>query len=148
VEEADRRAEEASARELARIRPTGDDVDEKWRMTFRLFSESHSIRASALNLWNDGSDWLKLRRAKANELIVQITMPKTLLREAARLGDERRGGTRSLAAATGRVGEEPGARRAGDQTSSALLCFAMVPNDPAAAANEAANAGLTFWTCA
>lgn len=175
VEEADRRAEEASARELARIRPTGDDaLDEKWEITFRLFSESHSIRASALNHWNDGSDWLKLRRAKANELIVQLTMPKTVLAAAVwpasytlaqRLLLGLNIGTLGFfwwqpRIQTGRFYEklhdletddevgldrsppllvEWGKNQVLDERAirRALLCFAMVPNDPAAPANEA-----------
>jgi AbiV family abortive infection protein len=175
VEEADRQAEEAAARELARTRPTGDEaLDEKWRMTFRLFSESHSIRASALNHWNDGNDWLKLRRAKANELIAQLAMPKTVLAAAVWPASYTLAQRLLLALNIGTLGffwwqprtqrsrfyeklhdletndevgidrsppllVEWGSNQVLDERAirRALLCFAMVPSDPTAPANEA-----------
>lgn len=81
IEEAERGAAEAARRELARAAPAGDEDArrEKWSMRLRFFSESHSIRASALNSWNDGIDWIKLRRARANELIVDLTLPRAVL---------------------------------------------------------------------
>jgi AbiV family abortive infection protein len=81
IEEAERSALEAAKRELARAAPAGDEAAhrEKWSMRLRFFSESHSIRASALNSWNDGVEWIKLRRAKANELIVDLTLPRAVL---------------------------------------------------------------------
>jgi AbiV family abortive infection protein len=175
VEEADLRAEQATARELARTRPTGPGaLDEKWRMTFRLFSESHSIRASALNHWNDGNDWLQLRRAKANELIVRLTMPKTVLAAAVWPASYALAQRLLLALNIGTLGffwwmpriqtsrfyeklhdletnDEVGLDRSPPLTVEwgknqvldepairrALLCFAMVPSDPASPANEA-----------
>lgn len=80
VEAADRQADEALARELERTVPgQGEALEDKWRLTFRLFSESHSIRARPLNSWNDRSRSLELRRATHNELIVQLTMPNRVL---------------------------------------------------------------------
>lgn len=81
IEEAERGAAEAARRELARAVPAGDEEArrEKWSMRLRFFSESHSIRAGALNSWNDGIEWIKLRRAKANELIVDLTLPRAVL---------------------------------------------------------------------
>jgi AbiV family abortive infection protein len=73
-------AKEAVARELARQRPEdAEAAQEKWRLSFRLFSESHSIRARPLNTWNEHNDWIKLRRANSDELIVELTMPKAVL---------------------------------------------------------------------
>jgi hypothetical protein len=48
-------------------------------MDLRVFSETHSIRQSALNEWNDGVHWIKLRRADANQLIVRFTLPRAVL---------------------------------------------------------------------
>lgn len=81
IEEAERDAAEAARRELARAAPADDEDarDEKWSMRLRFFSESHSIRASALSSWNDGIDWIKLRRARSNELIVDLTLPRAVL---------------------------------------------------------------------
>ena len=81
IEEAEHGAVEAAQRELARGAPAGDEDArrEKWSMRLRFFSESHSIRAGPLNSWNDGIDWIKLRRAKANELIVDLSLPRAVL---------------------------------------------------------------------
>jgi AbiV family abortive infection protein len=81
IEEAERGAADAARRELARAAPAGEEDArrEKWSMRLRFFSESHSVRASALNSWNDGVDSIKLRRARANELIVDLTLPRAVL---------------------------------------------------------------------
>jgi AbiV family abortive infection protein len=80
LQEAERHAREAAERELARTAPSGDAAaEEKWSMELRIFSESHSIRQSALNTWNDGVDWIKLRRAEAHQLIVRFTLPRAVL---------------------------------------------------------------------
>lgn len=80
IAEAERGAREAAERELARVAPAGADegLAEKWSMELRMFSETHSIRQSALNTWNDGIDWIKLRRADANQLIVRFTLPRAV----------------------------------------------------------------------
>lgn len=80
VEESERRAEQSARDELARERPQGGKaLEPKWRMTFRVYSDSHSIRARPLNLWNDANEWVKLRQARSDELIVDLTMPKAVL---------------------------------------------------------------------
>ena len=80
VETADRNAQDALARELARTKPGGGEaLEEKWRMKFRIFSESHSVRAGPLATWNERNQWLELRRATSNELVVQLKMPKLVL---------------------------------------------------------------------
>jgi hypothetical protein len=48
-------------------------------MRIRIFSESHSIRPRPLNSWNGGIEWIKLRRANANELIADVLIPRAVL---------------------------------------------------------------------
>jgi AbiV family abortive infection protein len=80
VEQGERQAEATAREELARQRPEGNEaLEPKWRMRFRLFSESHSIRNRSLNIWNESNDWTTLRRANADEVIVEFTMPKAVL---------------------------------------------------------------------
>jgi AbiV family abortive infection protein len=81
IEDAEHSALEAAQREITRATPASDEEArlEKWSMRLRFFSESHSIRASVLNSWNDGIEWMKLRRATANELIVDLVMPRAVL---------------------------------------------------------------------
>jgi hypothetical protein len=80
VEESERLAQEAVQRELERQRPEGaEGLEPKWLMTLRIYSESHSIRASSLNTWNDADDSVKLKRARADELILELTMPKAVV---------------------------------------------------------------------
>lgn len=81
IEDAERIAREAAERELAREPPASVDegLAAKWSMEFRFFSESHSIRQSALNRWNDGVAWIKLREAGSKQLIVTLTLPRAVL---------------------------------------------------------------------
>jgi AbiV family abortive infection protein len=81
IEDSERNAREAAEHELARVAPEGAEerLAEKWSMELRMFSDTHSIRQSTLNGWNDGVDWVKFRRADANQLIVQFTLPSGVL---------------------------------------------------------------------
>lgn len=51
----------------------------KWKLKFRIYSESHSIRQKALNVWNSNSDFInmELKSSKnSSELICELTLPK------------------------------------------------------------------------
>ena len=67
--------------ELQRKRPEGQEaLEEKWRITIRLYSASHSIRQKVLNTWNNASDWIKLTSVSGpmhkNELLLEFTFTK------------------------------------------------------------------------
>ncbi len=81
IEGGERAARETAERELAREAPESEKeaLTAKWSMEFRFFSESHSIRQSALNSWNDGINWIKLREAGSKQLIVTVTLPRAVL---------------------------------------------------------------------
>lgn len=66
--------------EIARSVGGGDDeVKEKWKLQVRIFSDSHSVRAKALQGWNESIDWLKLIYAqKKNQFLVEITFPRRM----------------------------------------------------------------------
>ena len=52
----------------------------KWKVKFRIYSESHSIRQRALNEWNRNYDFImKLHSTNnSNELICEFTLPKSV----------------------------------------------------------------------
>ena len=52
----------------------------KWKVKFRIYSESHSVRQRALNAWNRDSDFImKLHSSNnSNELICEFIMPKSV----------------------------------------------------------------------
>lgn len=62
--------------ELARSKnlPVKSTKD-KWRIRFRIFTASHSIRRKALNDWNEKVKWIKLTPAQQkNQLIVELIL--------------------------------------------------------------------------
>ena len=68
-------------KELRRTAPSRDDAKEdKWKLSIRLFTNSHSIRPNVLNRWNDLYDWLKLFPVtkKKNQLVAQFIIPKSV----------------------------------------------------------------------
>lgn len=80
-DEADEKAREAMRQELARPKPADEEADEpKWRLTFRLYSDSHSIRPRPLRDWNRISDWIELRpvSGQSNALDVELTLSKEI----------------------------------------------------------------------
>ena len=51
----------------------------KWKVRFRIYSESHSIRQKALNAWNCNSDFIIIKLLSSNnsnELICDLPLPK------------------------------------------------------------------------
>jgi AbiV family abortive infection protein len=81
VDEADSAAMEAAKREINRVAPSDSDErnKDKWRMRFRLRSASHSIRPKPLAVWNRGQLWIRLEKAKKDELLVDMTFPASIL---------------------------------------------------------------------
>lgn len=78
----------------------GIEGDEpKWKVRFRIYSESHSIRQRALNEWNHNSDFIMklLRSNNSNELICEFTVPKSISVKV--LWDVARGRCRDFVAA-------------------------------------------------
>lgn len=79
-EEANVEAQIKAINELTRKKPEDDEAGiAKWEMTFILQSDSHSIRASALNEWNQRLDPIKLGYKDSRNLTCKITLPKALL---------------------------------------------------------------------
>lgn len=67
--------------ELARSQnlPSSGTKD-KWRIRFRIYSASHSIRPKTLNEWNEKVRWIKLipvQKSK-NQLIVELTLKDSI----------------------------------------------------------------------
>ena len=54
----------------------GKATKDKWRVRFRIFSASHSIRQKTLNEWNEKIKWIKLTPVAQhkNQLIVEIIL--------------------------------------------------------------------------
>jgi len=84
-EENEREMQELLQAELSRPRPEGDEAaKEKWRITIRIYSHSHTLRQKALNRWNETVNWIKLKATgkkvysggKKDELLCDITLPK------------------------------------------------------------------------
>lgn len=50
----------------------------RWRLTIRLYCASHSIRQKTLTTWNDTSNFVKLKFAKSNELLLEIDLPNSV----------------------------------------------------------------------
>ena len=77
---------EEESRELLRQELQKRPIDEnegdepKWKVKFRVYSESHSIRQRALNAWNCDSHFImKLHSSNnSNELICEFFLPKTV----------------------------------------------------------------------
>jgi AbiV family abortive infection protein len=75
--------------ELNRDVPGTDSAksrEPKWRIKFRVYSHSHSIRQKPLNIWNAATDWIKLSatenrkfsRSKKDEFICEILLGKSV----------------------------------------------------------------------
>jgi AbiV family abortive infection protein len=80
-DQADEEAREQMRRELSRPKPTAEDADEpKWRLKFRLHSDSHSIRPMPLRYWNRINDWIELRpvSGQSNALDVELTLTSAI----------------------------------------------------------------------
>ena len=71
----------------------------KWKVKFRIYSESHSIRQRELSVWNRDSDFImKLHSSNnSNELICEFILPKSVHIRA--LWDVARGRSRDFVAA-------------------------------------------------
>lgn len=54
----------------------------KWKVRFRIYSESHSIRQKALNAWNSNSDFIIMKlhhnSNNRNELICDLPLPRSV----------------------------------------------------------------------
>ena len=71
----------------------------KWKVRYRIYSESHSIRQRALNAWNHNSEFIMklLSSNNSNELICEFTVPKSISVKV--LWDVARGRSRDFVAA-------------------------------------------------
>lgn len=78
-EAADVIARQLAEKEIKREEPSGEEASkEKWKMKVRIVSDSHSIRAKELKVWNALSAPIKLFAVGGNhrnELICEITFP-------------------------------------------------------------------------
>lgn len=80
-DEADEEARAQMRRELSRPKPAAAEADEpKWRLKFRLHSDSHSIRPRPLQHWRGISDWIELRPVSGHSsaLDVEFTLVKAI----------------------------------------------------------------------
>ena len=78
-QEADRDSQKLLQEELLREKPKGEEIyKDKWEVEVRLDSQSHSLRNSALNEWNNGINSPKLFLANKNELIVKFILPSAV----------------------------------------------------------------------
>ncbi len=80
-DEADEEARVQMRRELSRPKPAVEEANEaKWRLRFRLYSDSHSIRPRPLRDWNEISEWIELRpvSGQSSALDVEVTLTKAI----------------------------------------------------------------------
>ena len=78
---AEEESKELLQQELQKEPIDGIEEDEsKWKVRFRIYSESHSIRQRALSAWNRHYDFImKLHSTNnSNELICEFTLPKSV----------------------------------------------------------------------
>lgn len=78
-EQNERASRESLERELARAEPSETErFEPKWRLRFRFFTPSHSLRQSVLARFNRVSEHLKFHQARTDELVVEYVLPKGL----------------------------------------------------------------------
>jgi AbiV family abortive infection protein len=80
IEESNRLSQEMTRKEMNRVPPEGEEgYEDKWEITIRLKSWSHSIRPKQLQEWNKGIDKIKLfTTTDKRELLVKFVAPKKL----------------------------------------------------------------------
>lgn len=77
--EADIAGQIKTIQELKRKKPGKNEAkNPKWEMTFKLQSESHSLRRKDLDEWNKAIDHIKLFANDKRDLICRIIFPKAL----------------------------------------------------------------------
>jgi AbiV family abortive infection protein len=66
--------------EMRRVPDSSQSAKNKWQTTFRLHTDSHSIRQNQLNVWNDGVHWIRLRAVsnKSDQLLVDFDVRSDL----------------------------------------------------------------------
>jgi AbiV family abortive infection protein len=79
IEENNQLNTELARQEINRVPPEGEAGNEdKWEITIRLKSWSHSIRQRPLTEWNKKVDKIKLSAGAKNELLVKFIVPKKI----------------------------------------------------------------------
>jgi AbiV family abortive infection protein len=80
IEESNRVSLELTQKELSRVPPGGEEgLEDKWEITIRLKSWSHSIRPKQLKQWNTGVDKITLHATSdKRELLIKFVAPKKL----------------------------------------------------------------------
>ena len=78
-DKADEESRKLLERELSK-QVSNDEKDiPKWRVKFRLYSDSHSVRQKSLNEWNKFNSWIQLTavsdRRHKNEILVDVISP-------------------------------------------------------------------------
>ena len=81
IEENNRTNVELAKKEINRTPPEGEEgYEDKWEMTIRLRSWSHSIRQKPLTDWNRNVDKISLHKGSGNsELLVKFKIPKKIV---------------------------------------------------------------------
>jgi AbiV family abortive infection protein len=79
IEAHDQQMRLLAERELARgPKPHGQDTKDKWKITLKIETSSHSIRSAPLKEWNKGVHWIKLSQQqgarKKEQLLVEMTL--------------------------------------------------------------------------
>ena len=78
-EEAEKESREFLQKELSRPKPSVEEKrDPKWKLRFRLMTNSHSIRQRVLSHWNTDNNFIRLHKGKKKELIVEFILPKAV----------------------------------------------------------------------
>lgn len=79
-DEADKESQLLLRTELSRVKTGGEEgLCPKWRLTIRLFTNSHSIHRPVLGWWNTHVNIIKLHFVKKNELTAEFILPKDIL---------------------------------------------------------------------
>jgi AbiV family abortive infection protein len=79
---ADEESRKLLVQELQKQTPKNEYYTPKWKVKFRLYSDSHSIKQKNLNEWNKFTDWIKLTAVSdknhKNEILVDVISPKVV----------------------------------------------------------------------
>ncbi|MBM3713551.1 MAG: AbiV family abortive infection protein [Actinobacteria bacterium] len=81
-DKADEESRKLLEKELALQIPNDEENIPKWKVKFRLYSDSHSIKQKNLNEWNKYRSWIQLTavsdKKHKNEILVDIIAPKVV----------------------------------------------------------------------
>jgi AbiV family abortive infection protein len=81
-DKADEESRKLLEKELALQIPNDEENIPKWKVKFRLYSDSHSMKQKNFHEWNKLNSWIQLKpvpdKKHRNEILAEIILPKSL----------------------------------------------------------------------